>query len=346
MTTITIRAADSAEALQEVLRRLGPDAMILSTRQNRGLVEVQATTAQPKPDLTRSTTDPRPPSPPPRNPPADLPADPPATVTFSFRAHLDQATRQTAAAADADTALLPPALSGRVILTGPPGAGCSLLAARLAAAALRATDSAAPVLIAPRRDPLAAAGNLAGWARLMGLTPHRPVWAMDSPPNLPLPDADRLEILDLSALPMPAPEQVKTWASLPDTQIWLVLPSGLHPDLHARLCPPLQGMARLIVLTRTDLCPPTPDDLSLATRFGIPVGLLAQGTGLLNALSPAPLARFPHRASPQSAPCANSPAQPLQPPQADQPPDAAACVMQPVTIATMPRRFHPFPRQS
>jgi flagellar biosynthesis GTPase FlhF len=42
MTTITIRAADSAEALEEVMRRLGPDALILSTRQSRGMVEMVA----------------------------------------------------------------------------------------------------------------------------------------------------------------------------------------------------------------------------------------------------------------------------------------------------------------
>ena len=44
MTTVTIRGADSQKAMDEVLRILGPDALILSTRHVAGMVEVQATT--------------------------------------------------------------------------------------------------------------------------------------------------------------------------------------------------------------------------------------------------------------------------------------------------------------
>ena len=38
MTRLTIRGADTAQAMDEVLRVLGPDALILSTRQHRGVV--------------------------------------------------------------------------------------------------------------------------------------------------------------------------------------------------------------------------------------------------------------------------------------------------------------------
>ena len=41
--TITVRAADSGLAMDEVVRQLGPDALILSTVRRNGLVEIQAT---------------------------------------------------------------------------------------------------------------------------------------------------------------------------------------------------------------------------------------------------------------------------------------------------------------
>jgi hypothetical protein len=260
MTTIIIRAADTAQAFDEVRRRLGPDALILSTRQNRGLVEVEATTALAM---------------------AEKPAAPAPIGVFQHL--LDQATGADGAASGA--AVLPPDLTGRVVLFGLPGAGCSLLAARLAACALRTKGGAVPRLVAPRPDILTATGALAQWARLLGLTPHRPIWPDGLPAQMPpLTDPDILELVDLSDLPMPDPAQLRRLASLPDTQVWLVLPTGLHPRFHEQICPQWQGIARLIVLTRADVCAPTPDDLTLSGRFGLPVGLWAGGTGLLDAL--------------------------------------------------------------
>ena len=49
MTRIVVRAADSALAMDEVLRRLGPNAYILSTSQHKGLVEIQAASELPSP---------------------------------------------------------------------------------------------------------------------------------------------------------------------------------------------------------------------------------------------------------------------------------------------------------
>ncbi len=43
MPVVTVRAADSATAMDEIIRRLGPDAMILSTRARDGQVEIVAT---------------------------------------------------------------------------------------------------------------------------------------------------------------------------------------------------------------------------------------------------------------------------------------------------------------
>jgi hypothetical protein len=298
MTTLTIRAADSAAALDEVQRRLGPEALILSTRQSRGMVEIVAGTADTRP--TPRATSPL------------IPADrrllphigdqmPPITAQAGtaqagtaqtgtaqtgtgFAAHLAQAMGD-----DATLACLPPHLTGRVVLVGPPGSGRSLMAARLAAASLRAGGgSPRPVLIAPRPDPLTGAGALAGWARLMSVPLHRPVWSAGLPPHLPPPDPETLEIIDLSDMPLISADPLILWRDLDQTQIWLVVPTGLHPDCHARICPALAGIVRLIVLTRADLCPPTADDLALQATYGITPALIAEGTGLVDVLCPLP----------------------------------------------------------
>ncbi|WP_194096943.1 P-loop NTPase family protein [Marivivens aquimaris] len=49
MSTIVVRASDTALAMEEVKRRLGLDAYIISTKKKNGQVEVRATTEAPKP---------------------------------------------------------------------------------------------------------------------------------------------------------------------------------------------------------------------------------------------------------------------------------------------------------
>lgn len=49
MSTIVVRASDSALAMDEVIRRLGPDALILSTKTKNGQVEIKASLDAPKP---------------------------------------------------------------------------------------------------------------------------------------------------------------------------------------------------------------------------------------------------------------------------------------------------------
>ena len=44
MPTTVVRAEDSAQAMDEVIARLGPDALILSTVKRNGMVEITATT--------------------------------------------------------------------------------------------------------------------------------------------------------------------------------------------------------------------------------------------------------------------------------------------------------------
>lgn len=264
MTRLTIRGADTAQAMDEVLRVLGPDALILSTRQHRGMVEIEAASSD-ESDLT----------------PAPRPEPNFAAALLS----------QMAARRGGGTPLgcLPPHLPRRVVLVGPPGSGRSLLAARLAAASLRLADAPRPRLIAPRPDSLTPPGVLSRHARLMGLVPERPVWRLGGVPPLLAPAPDEVQIIDLSDLDAAAqqPQALAPLAELSGTVFWLVIPTGLHLDWHDRLSSTWAERAAMIVLTRADLCPPTADDLALPERSGLPLGLIAAGTGLLDALSPA-----------------------------------------------------------
>lgn len=232
MATITVTGTDSAQALDEVLRRLGPNALILSTRSHAGAVEITAAPA--------GGEAPRP-----------------------FARLLVQ---QVAAG-------LPQRLPSRLVLWGPPGAGTSMLAARLAAHLVQ--QGGRSQLVAPRAERGQPPGRLEFWARLMGVPLDRPFGGL---PAAPAPGV--CQIIDLSDL-KPAPDTLAQWGGV----VWLVLPTGLHPALQDRLCQDLAGRASAIALTRADLCPPTPDDLSLPERHTLPLAVVAQGTGLLDAFN-------------------------------------------------------------
>ena len=54
MPTITVQAADSATAMDEIWEKLGPDAMIISTSKRNGRIVMEATTETTKPAMTPS----------------------------------------------------------------------------------------------------------------------------------------------------------------------------------------------------------------------------------------------------------------------------------------------------
>ena len=54
MPTITVQAADSATAMDEIWAKLGPDAMIISTSKRNGRIVMEATTDGAKPAMAPS----------------------------------------------------------------------------------------------------------------------------------------------------------------------------------------------------------------------------------------------------------------------------------------------------
>lgn len=241
MAIIRIRAADSASALNEVARRFGADALILSTMQTKGGVEVAVAHGDDDDGVSvQIMSVPK---------PASLPELPP-----------------------------------RLLLIGPPGAGVTTLAARLAAQHLRRFPSCPPVLVAPRLDILAPASPLVAHARLLGLDVISPRVSDLNDWSLPAPNSTQPQIIDLSGAGATGQPLLAPLLAAQGAICWLVLPTGLHVQAQDRIVPPLCPSAQAIALTRTDICPLTLEDRALPQRFGLPIALLSQGGGLLDAL--------------------------------------------------------------
>lgn len=156
------RAADTAEAMARVRAELGPDALILSSRRVQGGVEVTAALEQE-------------PSPAPKPAPAAVPIDPERQRAFAWHNVPAGLARRLGAGP------LPFALSAvlhferlafqpgspPLLLVGPPGAGKTLSAARLATRLVMAGTT--PLVITADGKRAGAAEQLAAFTRLLGL---------------------------------------------------------------------------------------------------------------------------------------------------------------------------------
>lgn len=265
MTVVTVRARDSQKAMDEVIRRLGADAYILSTTQSGGMVEIRAS-RDPQPrfasvlaDIAARPTVPLPPAP--ESPSPDL---------------SDLARRLFRPLPESDA---PPR---RMILVGPPGAGKSLLAARLAAQVLLGGDGRVPRLIVPLSGPRLTQDRLRGWARLMNLLPEQPRLAEAM--ALPDPNPWLPEIIDLSEVPDHAADLAAALGAVEGAEVILCLPAGLHPARTARLCGLWQPFGASVCLTGLDLWEPEADELAAIAAVGPMLARVAQGAGLLDCL--------------------------------------------------------------
>lgn len=275
MTAITVRAPDSRKAMDELFRRLGPDAMILSTRHIGGMVEITALPPDAQTFPEHSIPEPTPPEP------------------ASFAAALQASTRRAAAISSdpleslSRHLLLPEGLAEewptRIIIAGPPGAGKSMLAARLAAHLMQAQPGLRPQVIAPIPATLLVEDRLKGWCRLMGLMPERP--GIPATMALLPPSPATPQIIDLSDCAAQATSLAARLIETDGAELVLCLPAGLHPARTARLCHDWQAFAPTVTLTGLDQWWPERDELQAIADAGLKLTRLADGTGLINALS-------------------------------------------------------------
>lgn len=300
MTTIVVRAPDSQQAMDEVLRRLGDDAFILSTTNHDGQVEIHASDEPPPPrkavvttfaDVLKSrgvTIAPARPAEPPPDPVAEAAAAHMNGIAEELEgregkgvlAHLVRQLFDPLAGDDILTAPPP-----RIILVGPPGGGKSLLAARLAAGLRLAGQVAMPRILQPRVGLSATDDRLRGWCRLMDQPLERPLLDSLLQDAAFAPGEGRpAQIIDLSDLPA-LPVATLAELSAPEgSVIWLVLPAGLSARRIAALAAPLQGLTVRVVLTGIDLCKPSEDELACLAKFGLPLAMHGLGTGIVNCL--------------------------------------------------------------
>lgn len=317
MTAITVRAPDSHKAMEELRRRLGPDALILSTRHSGGMVEVTALPPDADPRASAAPAaapqdpfddgidaDPEPEAEPePEDPHASM-----ASFAEALRAEAARAAARRAAGAAAAPGpfrakpplrtpdpledlsrrlFLPEGLAEdwptRILIAGPPGAGKSMLAARLAARLMLAEAGIRPQIIAPVPAALLVEDRLRGWCRLMGLMPDRPTLAAAM--HLPEPRPDAPQIVDLSDIPDAAPDLAARLIETDGAELILCLPAGLHPARIARLCHDWQAFSPTVTLTGLDQWWPEQAELSAIAQAGLRLTRIAAGTGLINSLS-------------------------------------------------------------
>ena len=248
MTAITVRAPDSHKAMEELRRRLGPDALILSTRHSGGMVEVTALPPDADPRAAAA--------------PAAAPQDP-------FEEEIDADPEPEGDPEPED-----------------PHASMASFAEALRAEAARfmlAEAGIRPQIIAPVPAALLVEDRLRGWCRLMGLMPDRPTLAAAM--HLPEPRPDAPQIVDLSDIPDAAPDLAARLIETDGAELILCLPAGLHPARIARLCHNWQAFSPTVTLTGLDQWWPEQAELSAIAQAGLRLTRIAAGTGLINSLS-------------------------------------------------------------
>ncbi len=298
------RAATMAEAMARVRAEFGPDALILATRRVAEGVEVTAALEPEAPTL-----------------PPPLPAAPDAErgrllayhdVPPALRPALEQGALEAALAAVLAFAPLP---LGRdhppILLAGPPGAGKTLTAARLATRLVLA--GTAPLVITADGRRAGAVEQLAAFTRLLGIelvvASHPVTLGRALARRLPgapvLVDAFGTDPFDPAQR-----EEMAAFAATAGAIVVLVLPGGLHPAEAAELASAFaEAGATLLVATRLDQARRLGGVLAAAHAGRLALSEAGIGPGAadgLTALTPAFLAQRLVKAS-QPSPVGPSP---------------------------------------
>jgi len=276
------RAASMAEAMAQLRADLGPEALILSTRRCGGGVEITAA-------LEPALPDPDDPPPLPQADPARL-----ATLLYhavppTLHAALQDGPLDAALRALFVFARLP--LGGQdkpLLLAGPPGAGKTLTAARLATRLVMAGER--PMVISADGQRAGATEQLAAYTRLLGLdlvVASHPVSLARALARRP---TDTPMLIDTAGCDIHDPGQrtaLADCAAAADATLALVLPAGLDAaesaDLGAAFAD--AGAAALIV-TRLDLSRRLGGVLAAASAGRLPLAEAGIGPGAADGLAP------------------------------------------------------------
>ena len=234
------RGATLAEAMNAIRAELGPDALILSTRRGAGFTEITAALERPDPE--------------PICPPAPTPSaapdrwswhGAPAALLPGLRAgtSLDRLVRFTTTG-----------FAAPLLLAGPPGAGKTLTAVRLATRLVLAGQT--PMLISTDGERAGATEQLLAFSRLLGLG----VVAAAHPTALARALARRPDgapvLIDTPGIDARDPEQIGHIAGLAriaGATLALVLPAGLDPADAAEIATAFAAAgAEPLIITRLD----------------------------------------------------------------------------------------------
>jgi len=297
------RASGMAEAMALVRAELGGDALILGTRRVAGGIEVTAALEpagavlpEPLEQLMYRT-------PLPRHGP-DTPghddkgkgqlAGRAAMLEFhgvppTIAASLEGGALETALARTLAFTQLPLSRGDRpLLLTGPPGAGKTLTAARLATRLVMAGSR--PLVITSDGQRAGAAEQLAAFTRLLDLG----LVSASNPVTLGRAMARRENaqpvLIDTAGCDPFDPDQnegLRALAAAADAVVALVLPAGLDPAEAADIALAHQEAgACLLIVTRVDLARRLGGLISAAASAGLPLTEIGIGPGAADGLVP------------------------------------------------------------
>jgi len=316
MNTRRIEGTDIQAALREVRRVMGPDAVIMSTRETQQGIEIVASAgaAAPRPARRRQRPAParapgavasggfaalvsglaRPLEAPPARP------DPAAALdALGLAADVREALREALAGAAPDDVLaaahgalaarIPvegPALmrdGGRVAVLGATGVGKTTTIAKLAAHFARRYGPGTVALVNADHYRIGASDQLRRYARLIGVPVHDVHGAKELERRLDALRARRLVLVDTAGM---APGDVRF-----DEQVALLEGAGLDSYLALSLNTQIAVLARTVrafrrlapralILTKEDEAVSLGGALSMAVRHALPVAFVTTGPGV------------------------------------------------------------------